>query len=430
MRIIAGRKVVATDQFSQYLQVMPSGHVDQSVHLRRLFLFDAACREGGIGQAAAAVGLTQPAVSLAIKKLETSFDAQLFERGYGGSELTAQGTLLHRRVRRMLDQMEAAVAELLGGAKLRGANGNVSAVCRHLTDAQIRCHIAIAQLGSAVNAANKIGISQPAVHRAARELEETVGVTLYRRRVHSVSANAAGQVFARRLSLAMHEINQAATDLAFARGLASGQVSVGVLPLLPQRLLARAIGRLREAYPDVAVTIHEGSHERLIGDLQFGAIDVIVGALRGPDAPSGVVESELFIDPYAVVVRRGHELAGHKRISRKDLVSYDWVVPQKDMPRRTVVEMMLATLPRRPRVVVETSSLAMMMAMLEENDCISLLSRSHILYGNYRNDVVALNIATPEVARTVGFTTRADWLATQVQDAFIEYLREQCRRDH
>ncbi|MFZ6645685.1 LysR family transcriptional regulator [Undibacterium sp. TJN25] len=401
---------------------------DEGVRLRRLFFFDAVCREGGISHAAEAIGLTQPAVSLAIKKLEDSFGAVLFERGYGGSELTMEGSLLHRRVRRMLDQMEAAVADLLSGAKARALDAG--AVCRHLTDAQIRCHIAIAQLGSAVEASRKLGISQPAVHKAARELEETVGVTLYRRRVQSVAANPVGVKFARRLSLALQEIGQAVSDLASARGLASGQVSVGMLPLLPQRLLARVIGRLREDYPDVAVTIHEGSHARLMDDLQFGAIDVIVGALREPRLQGGVVESDLFTDPYAVVVRRGHALAGRARISAKDLIAYGWVVPQKNMPRRRVVETMLATLPQRPRVVVETSSLAMMMAMLEENDCISLLSRSHILYGSYRNDVVALNIDTPEAERTVGYTTRTDWLATPVQHAFIEYLKEQCRRDH
>lgn len=401
---------------------------DNTVRLRRLFFFDAVCREGGIGHAAEAVGLTQPAVSLAIKKLEESFGAVLFERGYGGSDLTLEGTLLHRRVRRMLDQIEAAVATLLNGVKAR--SHDAAAVCRHLTDAQIRCHIAIAQLGSAVDAARKLGISQPAVHRAARELEETVGVTLYRRRVHSVSANATGTEFARRLSLALNEISQAGVDLASARGVAGGQVSVGVLPLLPQRLLARTIGRLQEEYPDVAVTIREGAHSRLMNDLRFGELDIIVGALREPRLEGSVVESELFTDPYAVVVRRGHALAGKKTITRKDLTAYGWVVPQKDMPRRTVVEMMLETLPHRPRVVVETSSLAMMIAMLEENDCISLLSRSHILYGNYRNDVVALDIAPPQAERTVGFTTRADWLATRVQQAFIEHLREQSRIDH
>ena len=401
---------------------------DENAHLRRLMFFDAVCREGGIGQAAAAVGMTQPAVSQAIKRLELSFGAQLFERGHGGSELTAEGGLLLRRVRRMFGQVEAALAELPASVRVRAVDP--ASIRRHLTDAQLRCHIAIAQAGSAVAAARLLDVSQVAVHRAARALEDTVGVALYRRRVHHVGVNTAGLALARKLGVALHEIVQAADDLAAARGHASGRVLVGVLPLLPQRLLARAIGRLRETYPEAAVTIQEGAHAQLLGALEFGQLDVLVGALRSPRLFGTVEEADLFDDPYVVVVRRGHALAEKARVKPADLAAYDWVVPQRDMPRRAAVEAMLATLPRRPRVAVETSSLAMMMSMLEESDCISLLSRSHILYGSYRDDVVALKVATPSKGRTVGVTTRTGWLATPVQQAFIDRLAEQCRLDH
>jgi DNA-binding transcriptional LysR family regulator len=98
---------------------------DDSARLRRLFLFDAVCDAGGIGQAAARAGRSQPAVSLAIGKLEASFGVTLFERGYGGSELTTEGVILHRRVKRMLSQIEQAVAELLGGVEMPSrANSN------------------------------------------------------------------------------------------------------------------------------------------------------------------------------------------------------------------------------------------------------------------------------------------------------------------
>lgn len=394
--------------------------------LRRLFLFDAVCREGGIGQAAASVGLSQPAVSQAINKLENGIGVPLFDRGFAGSDLNFLGEVLQRRVRRMFEQIEQGVSGLFGSAAM---SSSVSSICRHLTDAQIRCHIAIAQQGSAVGAARQLGISQPAVHRAARELEQTVGITLYRRRVHSVSANPAGLEFARRLSLALHEISEATDEISSARGLARGRISVGVLPLMPKRLLARAIGRLLQVYPDAAIAIHEGSYSLLLNDLQSGVIDLIVGALRREPLSENVVESALFADPYAVAVRRGHELTMRAQITNEDLSAYDWVVPQKDMPRRAALEEMLATLPRRPRIVMETSSLAMMMAMLVESDCITLLSRANIFGGNYRNDVVALAVGTLETARTVGMTTRADWLATPVQQAFIDQLREQCRQD-
>ena len=398
--------------------------IEDSIHLRRFVLFDAVCREGGISPAAEAVGLSQPAVSLAIKKLEATVGVVLFQRGYGGSELTREGTLLQLRVVRMLEQIEAAVAAMPAGA--RGRQSRAGAMCRRLTDSQIRCHVAIADVGSAAEAARRLGISQPAVHRAARELEDTLGHTLYRRRVHSVSANAAGQEFARRLVVALGEIEQARVDLVTARGLAAGRIAVGVLPLMPQRLLARTIGRLRETYPNVVVTIRESTHARLLEDLNFGRLDIIVGALREPRLEGGVVERELFTDPYVVVVRRGHPLAERQRVSLKDLAAHGWVVPQQNMPRRAVVDLMLAQLPKAPSVLVETSSLAMMMAMLEENDCISLLSRSHILYGNYRNEVVALNVPSPQGERAVGYTTRANWLPTEPQREFIEQLQAQC----
>jgi LysR family transcriptional regulator, regulator for genes of the gallate degradation pathway len=397
---------------------------DDLTRLRRLFLFDAVCEAGGIGQAAARAGRTQPAVSLAISKLEASFGGQLFERGFGGSELTAEGVILQRRVQRMLRQMESAVEEITGQTTHAGK------ICRHLTDAQVRCHIAIAQAGSAAEAAQRLDISQPAVHRAARQIEQTVGVSLYRRRVHSVSANAAGIEFARRLSLALYEIAQAREDLAYARGQSTGKVAIGVLPLLPPRLVARVIQRLRERYPHARVTVDENSHAYLLRELRMGAIDMIVGGLREPRLTGSVQETELFADPYVVAVRKGHRLAGKRSIAPHDLADYDWVVPQRNVPRRAVIDSLFTRLPATPPLVVETSSLAMMIAMLVESDCITLLSRSQIREAYPGSDMVALELKTPEAKRAVGYTVRTDWLGTAVQQAFIDVLRDECASRH
>jgi len=391
--------------------------------LRRLFLFDAVCEAGGIGQAALRSGRTQPAVSLAISKLEASFGGRLFERGFGGSELTADGAILRRRVRRMLDQIEHAVTDLAGQSSSDARN-----ICRHLTDAQVRCHIAIAQAGSAAEAAQQLRISQPAVHRAARQIEHNVGVALYRRRVHSVSANPAGIEFARCLSLALYEIAQAREDLAYARGQTTGKVAIGVLPMLPPRLVARAIQRLRERYPAARVTVDEGAHTRLLRELRNGAIDIIIGGLREPRLAGSVQETELFADPYVIAVRKGHRLAAQKTVNTRDLAGYDWVVPQRNVPRRAAIDAILARLPVKPPLVVETSSLAMMMAMLIESDCITLLTHSQIREAYPGSEMAALELETPEASRAVGYTVRSDWLCTAVQEAFIAHLKQECDR--
>ncbi|WP_321782660.1 LysR substrate-binding domain-containing protein [Paraburkholderia sp. J94] len=390
---------------------------DDLARLRQLFLFDAVCEAGGIGQAAVRAGRTQPAVSMAISKLEASFGCQLFERGFGGSELTSDGVIVQRRVRRMLDQMERAVLTLIGQSAAHAAK-----ICRRLTDAQVRCHIAIADAGSAAEAALSLDISQPAVHRAARQIEQNVGVSLYRRRVHSVSANAAGSEFARCLRLALYEITQAVDELAYARGQLTGKVSIGVLPLLPPRLVARAIQRLRERYPAARVTVEEGSHAHLLRELRSGGIDFIVGGLREPRLSGSVLESELFADPYVVAVRKGHKLARRKSVVLADLADHDWVMPQHNVPRRAVIDSIFAQLPVKPPLVLETSSLAMMLAMLMESDCLTLLSRAQIRDAYPGRELVALNLELPGASRAVGYTVRADWLGTAVQQTFVEML--------
>jgi len=244
--------------------------------------------------------------------------------------------------------------------------------------------------------------------------------------VHSVSANPAGVEFARCLSLALYEIAQASEDLAYARGQLTGKVAIGVLPLLSPRLVARAIQRLRACYPAARVTVDEGSHGRLLRELGVGAIDIIIGGLREPRLTGGVQETELFADPYVVAVRKGHRLAAQKSIAAHDLANYEWVVPQRNVPRRQVIDSIFARLPVKPRLVVETSSPAMMMAMLVESDCVTLLSRSQIRDAYSGDEMVALELEMPEASRVVGFTARTDWLGTAIQQAFVEHLMQEC----
>ena len=99
------------------------------------------------------------------------------------------------------------------------------------------------------------------------------------------------------------------------------------------------------------------------------------------------------------------------------------------MPRRTVIDAILARLPKQPPLVVETSSLAMMMAMLTESDCITLQSRSQIREAYLGSEMVALELEIPASERTVGYTLRSDWLGTAMQQSFIEQLRLECGAD-
>lgn len=157
--------------------------------------------------------------------------------------------------------------------------------------------------------------------------------------------------------------------------------------------------------------------------MRSGTLDIIIGGLREPRLAGVAQEIELFADPYVVAVRKGHRLARRKSVALPNLADHDWVMPQHNVPRRAVIDSIFAQLPVKPPLVLETSSLAMMLAMLMESDCLTLLSRAQIHDAYPGRELVALELELPEASRAVGYTVRTDWLGTALQQAFVEGLR-------
>jgi len=393
--------------------------------LRRLTIFEAVIRTGSAGAAAHQIGLSQPAVTHAMVKLEGEVGSRLFDRGPGGSLPTRAGRILHRRVERMLRRTELAVEEASLGAP---TPSNARLASRNLTTAQVRAHVAIAGQGSFRAAASHLGVAEPSLHRAARGLERGVGSALYRRTPQGVSANAAGLIFAGRLRLALYEIDQALDELEADRDATGGRVRVGCLPLTPKPVIARTVGQLLRAFPSVRVELEEAPHDALVAGLRIGELDMVVGALRRPRLGGDLVERPLFDDPHVVVARAGHPLVGGAALQEADLARFPWVAPPAHLPRRAFVEDLFARLPTRPRIVAETSSLTIMTAILAESDCLTLLSRSQATHEFQRAGLIMLPMRFEAPARIVGVTTRSGWLPTKVQRRFLTLLRQECRR--
>jgi LysR family transcriptional regulator of gallate degradation len=374
--------------------------------LRELRAFDAALRCGGLGAAAREVGLSQPALTQTVRRLEARLGVRLLQRGPHGSSATPAGALFGQRASRLLHRLAAALA----AAAARPAS------LRTLTDPQIRAHCAIAEARGFAGAARALGLGPPALHRAARALERGIGQPLYRRVADGLVANETGAELARQLALALLEIDQGLHELAAG----GGRIAIGTLPLLPRRPLARAIAGLAQADPALAVHLVDGSYADLLPQLRAGRLDVIVGALRAPPPFADLLEEPLFADPYQVAARRGHHLAASKTATPAALADCEWLVPGSEMPRRAIIEALFASLPARPRIRLETSSLEMIIAVLQDSDCATLLSAGQIAANA---GLVALPAHLPASRRVVGLTMRADWLPIPAQRAFVAALR-------
>src|SRR5258708_39488865 len=170
--------------------------------LRQLHVFEDVARHKSIGRAAASVSLSQPAVTQAIASLESRFGVALFERGRSGSYLTDFGTILLARTERLFDFIRQGLRRSLGGHQSTEAP-DIDTLTRKITTTHIRCLIAVSENMSFDQAARSIGVSQPSLHRAARELERNLRRAIYHRGARGITTTEPGAELTPQFKLAM-----------------------------------------------------------------------------------------------------------------------------------------------------------------------------------------------------------------------------------
>jgi LysR family transcriptional regulator of gallate degradation len=374
----------------------------------------AIVRIGSLSAAADEVGTTQPALTAAIAGLERRL-GRLFVRGRGGMAPTPAAMTLAERVEEAYAHLAAGLS--LGGPKARG----FAKPERLLTTSQVRALLALADEGSYVAAAQRTGLSEPALHRSVRDVERLCGTALVQRRGRGIALTPAGRSAARAFRLAASAIRSGLVELAALEDRdVPDRLIVGAMPLCRARLLPAAVAQLQASYPNAHVTIVEGAHRELIDQLRDGQIDMTIGALRTPPPGPDVVQSALLEDRLAIVAGRGHPLAGPNLPPLAELARHRWLVGLPGSPLRQHWETMFEG--ARPLAPVDCGSVMVIRGLLASGDYLTLLSPEQI--GIELNTGMLALVGPPlaDHVRTIGVTVRRDWKPTAAQQSFLDAL--------
>jgi LysR family transcriptional regulator of gallate degradation len=282
--------------------------------LRQLRGFEAVARLKSFSGAAREVNLSQPALTQSVRALETRFAAHLLVRRHSGCFVTESGAILLPRIQRFFDHIRAALSELMLASASTGRQ-SVDAIVNKLTRPQFRSLIAISENPSLDAAARWLGISEPSLHRSARQLEHELRRSLLQRTTRGVTTTSQGSELARRFQVAQREIEYGTEEMQAARGVIVSRIAIGNIPHSATVVLSSAIQKLLATYPDTRVQVVDDHYEALLGDLRAGKLDVLFGVLRRPAWAIDTNEEYLFANPYTVVARRDHPLARLRRIT-------------------------------------------------------------------------------------------------------------------
>ena len=399
----------------------------ENLNLRHIRAFYEVGRSGSITAATRRVFLSQSAITQAIANLERIFEVPMFSRKNTGMVLTEPGAMFFERAKRALENIRVGAQRSQRGSE-RLDRRKFTAFEHSVTSAQLRSLVAIDRSGNFTLAARNIGISQPSLYRAARDLERISGLTLFVSNTRGVELTSAATTFARFVRLAFSELNQGADEISAWRGRDMSRIAIGTLPLSRYYVLAQAIEELIERRPDINVRVVDGSYDELLKELREGSLDIMIGGLRSPLPIDDVEQKLLFQDVLSVGARVDHPLSLKKKVTIRDLTEYQWVVSRPGAPVRLAFEALFRSggiAP--PKRIVESNSLVLIRDLLVESDRLALVSAHQIEREMDQGLVKILDVEghdLKDTERSIGTTVRRDWRPTGTQVELLGLLEK------
>jgi len=295
---------------------------------------------------------------------------------------------------------------------------------------QLQLVSALAEAGSLREAAAALYMTQPAATKLIQDLEATMGVQLFERHRRGMRPTVYGDVMIRHARRVLTDLEHARDEVTAMREGATGEVRVGAVMGAIPFVIARTIATIKRDRPRLLVSVEVETSDRLVRLLDHGELDLLLA--RPVDVASGpdFGYEQLLDEPLAVVAGRRHPLAdGDEPRTLRSLADWPWILLPGRSPMRAVLTPLFRELGvDRPPDVVETSSILMTTALLEETEMLAVLPQDVARYYAERDILVILPVALPPIMGSFGILTRTDRPLPPAALAFIEALRAVCQR--
>ena len=284
---------------------------------------------------------------------------------------------------------------------------------RDVTLRQLRYFEALVRHGHFGRAAEASAVSQPALSMQIRELEATLGATLFERGPRKVRLTGFGEACAPRVQGILRAVDELGDLSRTVAGRLAGRLRIGVIPTIAPYLLPGLLNDLAHSLAGLDIHIRETVTPRLIDELGEGRIDTAIVAL--PVSEPGLDEIALFSETF-VLVRPGSAL-NEPVPGPEALRGMRLLLLEEGHCFRDQALSFCAIPSALPRNGLDGSSLSTLVQMVSAGIGVTLIPEMAVPVETRSAPVAISRFAAPEPSRTIGMVwRRSSPLAAQLHD--------------
>ncbi len=292
---------------------------------------------------------------------------------------------------------------------------------------QLEYLVALADTGQFVETARVCRVSQPALSKQVREVEEMLGVALFERARPRVMVTPAGKEVVRRARQLLADARELVNAASAWQGVRRGTVRLGVIPTIAPYGLPGLLTKLRRLYPLVSYSIYERQTDVLIEELRSGAVDL--GLLARSFDDQGLAGVDFVEEPFVLVAPKGHALAAAGAIRVRELSGSSLILMEDGHCLRDQAIEVCALAGPPPATAVAAASVSTLVRMVESGLGATLVPAT-ALHAEVRRGrgIVARSFGDSSPGRTLTLQWRASspsasWFS-EMADVFRSHYLE------
>lgn len=282
---------------------------------------------------------------------------------------------------------------------------------------QLTAFRAIMQHGSMSDAARRLDVSQPAISRLIRDLEQDLGFSLFERRNSRVYATAAARAFYRQVKYHFSGLERLAQSADQIRLMKSGSLRIGAIPALAQTVLPGIIAGFRRGRDDLAISLGAYETDELLARVAGHQFDIALVEL--PADTAAVQSGSAYRTERVCIAPAGHQFTHSSVVRVEDLEREPFInVGSPDSAWYQHTERLLRDCLVRPDETMGVERPALAPALVREGLGVALVDPFSALL--LPPDAVLVRPFEPALPYCIGFVQPPGHEQTPLEQAFID----------
>src|ERR1700757_5120739 len=234
-------------------------------------------------------------------------------------------------------------------------------------------------------AALKLHVSQPALSKQIRDLEDDVGFNLLERTAKSVRLTDAGRAFLTEARAVLQHADEAVKKARAVAHAEPTEIHVGYSPMPTAEILPKALRAFQQAMPNVQVRSHDWTNKDILAGIRDGRLQL--GLIVPPPKASALHDvryEELFQERISVAVTPQHPFARRRSIPIAEVAAEPLIgLTREDYPNYyDSLSIIFSKVKQKPRVVEEHDSFSAVMSAVEAGTGVAIATDFGYSFGN------------------------------------------------